>query len=357
MTRVFVTGAGGPAALAFMRAMDAHIELFAGDTDPYAAGLYLVPDGHRFLLRRGDDPAFIDAMVSLCAEHRIELLVPTMDSELAPIAATRSAFEAVGTRVLVASAKTLAMSLDKATLIDMCRDVCPVPDTRVLGEGFDVDGWRFPILVKPRRGAGGRGVRIIPDAAALMALPWTGELVVQEYLSGAEYSVDVLADRSGRILATVPRERLKIDAGVAVTARTFHDADLQRYATAVAERIGLTFVGNVQFRRDAEGVPRLLEVSVRLSGTMSLTVASGVNMPRLAMELALSHAIPAKVSTFRDMAVVRYLDDRFFDPQTLEAMEQLHLRALAGGAPIGWGGSSVDQHGPSPAVSDVLSSH
>ena len=47
-TRVLVTGAGGPAAIAAMRSLgaDPTVELIAADMDPWAAGLYLVPPGH-----------------------------------------------------------------------------------------------------------------------------------------------------------------------------------------------------------------------------------------------------------------------------------------------------------------------
>ena len=44
-TRILVTGAGGPAAIAAMKSLraDPTVELLAADMDPWAAGLYLVP--------------------------------------------------------------------------------------------------------------------------------------------------------------------------------------------------------------------------------------------------------------------------------------------------------------------------
>ena len=44
-----VTGAGGPAAIAAMKSLQAKpaVEVLAADMDPWAAGLYLVPPGAR----------------------------------------------------------------------------------------------------------------------------------------------------------------------------------------------------------------------------------------------------------------------------------------------------------------------
>jgi len=327
-TRIFVTGAGGPAAYSFMRAVaQPDVTLFAGDIDPYAAGLYLVGEDRRFILKRGDDTGFVAQAIELCRQHQIDVYVPTVDSELLQVSEAADRFRKVGTRVLVAAPETLRMTLDKWVLVQACQTVCPVPETAVFDDSFDATRWEFPLLLKPRRGAGGRGVRVVRDAARLSVEPRNAETIVQEYLPGAEYSVDVLSNCDGRVLAAVPRERLKIDSGIAVTGRTLHDAELQTSAGAVAERIGLNFVGNVQFRRDRNGVPKLLEVNARFPGTMPLTVASGVNMPKLSVELLLDRPMPPGVDQFRDLVVARYWEDRFVDPSALTTMEQ-HAQEL-----------------------------
>ena len=56
-TRVLVTGAGTPAAVAFMQsAADIDVELWASDSNRYAAGLFLVPSARRVLLPPAKSP-------------------------------------------------------------------------------------------------------------------------------------------------------------------------------------------------------------------------------------------------------------------------------------------------------------
>ena len=89
-------------------------------------------------------------------------------------------------------------------------------------------------------------------------------------------------------------------------------------ARQVAEAIGLVGVANVQLRRDAEGRAALLEVNPRFPGAMPLTVAAGVDMPSLALDLALGRTLPDSVP-FAEVAVVRFLEDVFLDPSDVLA--------------------------------------
>lgn len=61
------------------------------------------------------------------------------------------------------------------------------------------------------------------------------------------------------------------------------------------------------------GVPALLGVNPTIPGTLGLTVASGVDMPRLAIVARFGEPLPSALC-FRELAVVRFLDERFIDP-------------------------------------------
>ncbi len=313
LPRVLVTGAGGPSGISILRAMeDAPVEMLAADIDPFAAGLYLVPSDRRFLVPRGDDPRFAADVLARCTRERIDVLVPTVDSELLPLARMRDRFAADGVALVLASEATLAVCLDKWALAECCRGRVRVPATVVADDAFDPAAVALPAIVKPRSGSGSRGIRLVERRAELEALDRDGTLLVQEHLPGPEHSLDVLARADGHVAAVVPRERLKVDSGIAVTGRTLHDDALERFAREVAAAIGLTTVANVQVKHAADGEPALLEVNPRFPGTMPLTIAAGVDMPRLAIGEALGAPVPDGPLEFSDIAMVRYFQERFF---------------------------------------------
>jgi carbamoyl-phosphate synthase large subunit len=317
--RVLVTGAGGPAAVAVLRSL-AHrddVTLLAADMDRYASGLYLVDPGSRHLVQAGRAETFVDRLVELCERELVDVLFSTVDVELPRVAAERKRFDAIGTTLAAPSLETLEVCLDKYALAQRCAGVVPVPRTELLGAS-DPESWDFPVIVKPRRGAGSRGVHLVADAAALRALGEDEDTLVQANLPGDEYSVDTLADADGHVVAAVPRSRLRVDSGVSVAGCTVADRELEQAARQVAEAVGLVGVANVQLRRDAEGRAALLEVNPRFPGAMPLTVAAGVDMPSLALDLALGRPLPSSVP-FRELAVVRYLEDVFLSPSDVLA--------------------------------------
>ncbi|SFK29822.1 ATP-grasp domain-containing protein [Cellulomonas sp. KH9] len=312
MTRVLVTGAGGPAGVAVIRSLlrRGDVEVVAADMDRWASGLYLVAADGRHLVPAGRDGDFVDVVRRTCADQRIDVLIPTVDVELPRLAAVRDLLAAAGTLLASPSLRTLDTCLDKLALAHACAGVVRVPRTELFGTPQALSGWEFPVVVKPRRGAGSRGVRVVGSARELDTVHDDEDLLVQEMLPGQEYSVDVLADSQGHVVAAVPRARLRVDSGVAVAGVTVRDDELVATASAVARAVGLTSVANVQLKRDADGVPALLEVNPRFPGAMPLTIAAGVDMPSLMLDDVLGRPVPRSVD-FLEIANVRHLEDVF----------------------------------------------
>ncbi|MFT6143897.1 MAG: carbamoyl-phosphate synthase large subunit [Myxococcota bacterium] len=322
MTRILVTGAGGAAAVSFMRAVAGpDVTLFAADIDPHAVGLYLVPEEHRVLLPRAEDPSFGVALMTAATRLDVDVVVPTVDAELAITSALTAAFRVLKIAVLVAPEAALVSCLDKAKLMAAAQGIVPVPAWEVVDADFIPERWELPVVVKPRVGAGGRGVRVIEHKEDWADVPRDGSLLLQEWLPGEEYSVDVLCSREGIVLAAVPRLRMKVDSGVAVASRTVRDPELQGIASALVEHLGLSFVSNVQLRRDRNGVPKLLEINPRFPGTMALTVHSGVNMPVLAVDDLLGRN-PQAPAPFVECAMVRHWEEIYLPVSAFETVTE-----------------------------------
>lgn len=308
IARVLVTGAGGPAGVAVIRSLlrRSDLEVFAADMDGWASGIYLVPPTHRRLVPPGRDDDFVSAIARMVEEDHLDLVISTVDVELAALAGRR---DELAPAVLAApSQDTLAVALDKLLLAERCEATGLTPRTVLAGPDAQAVDWEFPVFAKPRQGAGSRGVRLVPDRAALEALPTDEGLIVQDFLPGEEYSVDVIADSRGSVVAAVPRTRARVDSGVAIAGRTVHDPELEDAAASIARAIGLVGVANVQLRRDRSGRAVLLEVNPRFPGALPLTIAAGVDIPSLVADLFLGRGIPSTVG-FREIASVRFLED------------------------------------------------
>lgn len=308
MARILVTGAGGPAGVAVIRSLlrRPDVTVFAADMDGWASGIYLVPAEQRRLVPPGKADDFVSTLAKMVADDRLDLVISTVDVELVALSRRR---EELAPAVLAApSAETLDTALDKLQLAERCAPTGRAPRTVLAGPDALAIDWEFPAFAKPRQGAGSRGIRLVPDRTALEALPLDEDLIVQEFLPGEEYSVDVIADAQGGIVAAVPRTRARVDSGVAIAGRTVHDPELEETAAVIAQAIGLVGVANVQLRRDRSGAAVLLEVNPRFPGALPLTIAAGVDIPSLVVDLFLGRELPARVP-FREVAAVRFLED------------------------------------------------
>jgi len=313
--RILMTGAGGPSAISVWKSLSAQHEIHMADMDPCAAGLYLVAEDRRLLVPRGDAPELVPALLAACRARKIDLLLPTVDAEFVPLALARADFEALGVALPISPLDCLRVCRDKHELLARVKGIVPVPDYEPLTPEAAARVTSFPRFVKPRLGAGSRGAEKITRREDLDALPQDGSILVQEYLPGEEYSVDVYVRGDGRVIAAVPRERMKTDSGIAVTARTVDVPEVIEAARRVAEEIGVRYVANVQFKRAADGIFKLLEVNPRFPGTLPLTTAAGVDMPKLLVDDVAGKKLPDGPLPFKEIMVVRYWTEHYVDPQ------------------------------------------
>jgi carbamoyl-phosphate synthase large subunit len=318
--RILITGAGGAAAISVWKSLGSEHELHMADMDPLATGLYLVPADRRLIIPRGDDPQLVTVLHEACKARRIDALLPTVDAELAPLAAVRERFESIGVQLPISPVECLRICRDKQLLLDKVKGIVPIPDSQPLIQAVADRVDSFPLLVKPRSGAGSRGVARITCREDLDAVPKDGSFLLQEFLPGEEYSVDVYVRRDGRVIGAVPRERMKVDSGIAIVSRTINLPEVIDAAVKTAEAIGIRGTANVQFKRAADGVFKLLEVNPRYPGTLPLTSAAGIDMPKLMADELAGKPLPDDLMPFKELMVVRYWTEHYFDAREWEAL-------------------------------------
>lgn len=197
---ILVTGAGGAAAISVWKSLGKDHTLYMADMDPCAAGLYLVPAERRLIIPGGKEARYLPELLALCVQHRIELLIPTVDAELLKIAQHREDFVNQGIQIPLSSVHSLELCRDKYQLLDYCKDTGITPLMQIYDKQFNVDAFQFPCFAKPRVGSGSQGIMEISSPQSLTQLPRDGSYIIQELLTGDEYSVDVYVSRAGHVL-------------------------------------------------------------------------------------------------------------------------------------------------------------
>jgi carbamoyl-phosphate synthase large subunit len=194
--------------------------------------------------------------------------------------------------------------MDKWRFYQRVRDEFPVPKT-YREPPRDLE---FPCFVKPVRGKGSRRIAVCHSREALEHhLRESDDLLIQEYVPGEEYTVDVAADLDGRPLIAVPRLRLAVKEGISVRGQVLHNPEIESLCLRMATALHVKGPVCMQLKRDANGALRFIEVNPRMGGGTIFTALAGVNMPALCLILAAGRPVPAL--DFSEITVVRYFEE------------------------------------------------
>jgi carbamoyl-phosphate synthase large subunit len=244
------------------------------------------------------DPGYVEALESICQEHFVGLLVPTIDDELEIIGEARQQFEEAGVRVAASPTATAAICNDKLRTAEVLRAHGVAAADSWLPADVPVTA-PFPLFVKPRNGRGGVGAFPARDQRELdFFTGYVDRPVVQEYLQGPEFTIDMMCNE-GRPLAVVPRERVVIRAGVMDRGRTVRDRSLIDLGLACAAALPFHGPVNIQCRMRGS-VAAVFEINPRFSGGIPLTIAAGADFARMLVDLAQGRTVAPRIGHFKD---------------------------------------------------------
>ncbi len=246
---------------------------------------------------------YVDFCLSFCKEHSRDVFVPRR--EMTEISRCISEFEAVGVKVMAERYELVSLLADKRKTYEYFRgtDGINVPEYRIFTDraGFEACYGelheRFERLcVKFAVDEGALSFRKITERRNIDLRCYVSaevtydelcgyldehgggtEIMLMPYFPGTEISADCFAADSG--LVAVPRfksfgrhEFIRYDEGILAACE------------AITARLKPQFSCNIQFRM-LNDTPYLLEINPRMSGGIQMsTLASGVNIPRLALD-------------------------------------------------------------------------
>lgn len=254
---------------------------------------------------------YFDALFALCeqtyrAEGEKPALLPVGAATQAFLAQdeVRSRFSAVA-GLCLPTTQQLAQFNDKSAVHELARQLgIPVPKS---ARADSAAGWDlYPCVVKPLCGeafcltAAQRYIiaqnRQQADEAIRHFMQITGETpLLQEYLPGDGYGCSVMC-QDGNIACSLGHHRLReypVSGGPSSCCESVHDTRMLKYAEQMVQKTAYTGPAMFEFKADAAGQPRLLEINPRIWGSYPLTRAAGSGMSAVWFALAYNAGNPA----------------------------------------------------------------
>lgn len=242
-------------------------------------------------------PEFVDAVDRACAEADISAVLPLADEMLGALLRSASPERAW---TLVGPAHEIFVQLcDKARLLDTAAAAgIPSPATAVVTpRGIEGEQPPFPAYVKVVGGMeegrpAGRPIRVTDqrsfEAAIARLVVGEGSALVQEEVVGGQWRFHFARHR-GRTahLAARTLGNYPFHVGQSTVSEfVATPPELEEVGSRLLEHVGYEGVGVIQFV-DRDGTWYVHDVNLRMPSSVGGTVAAGLDMPRLAVELAL----------------------------------------------------------------------
>ena len=294
MINILITESGGPAAIGLIKSIRSSkydVTILATDMNKLSAGGKLADKS--FTVSPAKNQKYLSEILDLVIKHKIDLLkidliIPTGEHDLAILSLNKEIFKKSGCSIFISDCYAIQTCQDKSRFYKFLnsKEGIKLPST--------LSG---PFVKKPIKGSGSRDVEISRCQNTL----------VQEYINGDEYTVDVFCDMNSNIISHVIRQRISIKSGISVVGRIVKNNKITEQVKNLVNALKLRGPSCIQFIVDKYSVPYLIECNPRLGGGTYMSTLAGVNCADIYFDL-FNKKIVDKIEA-KEITVTRYFEE------------------------------------------------
>ncbi|MBR7110681.1 MAG: ATP-grasp domain-containing protein [Clostridia bacterium] len=227
--------------------------------------------------KRIKDQEYIPDLLNYCEKNSIDLLIPTIDTDLLLLSQNKDKFLKIGTKVLISDEEKIKICRDKRLTAGFFKKAGllspePIDDYKKYNEGF-------PAFIKPKDGSSSIMAYKVENQEELeVYASQIPDYIVQPFIDGEEYTVDIFCDFSGNPIYITPRMRLAVRAGEVLKTKIVRDSsiidDMKKFLSTYKPCGPIT----VQLiRQKGTNKNYYIEINPRFGGGAPLSMKSGAD--------------------------------------------------------------------------------
>ena len=307
MIKILFTGVGRRVELiqAFREAalvLNKELRLYGTDIDLTAPALVFCDEQRKVPHMR--DKAYIQSLLDICRNEAIDLIIPTIDTDLLVLSENKGLFEDVNTQVLISDTDKIKICRDKNLTFQFFTKECALRSPKPV---TDLNDWKkynfgYPAFIKPKDGSSSINAYKVNNEEELRLYASHIEgYIIQPFIKGREYTIDIFCDWNGKPIYIVPRERLQIRAGEVLKTRI----DLDQRLIEECQKLCSVFKPcgplAVQVIRDESANDWFIEINPRFGGGSPLSMKAGAKSAEAILKLLDNKEVPLYTKNFREI--------------------------------------------------------
>ena len=251
--------------------------VFAADISTTAPALYFADEF--FIIPRIGADGYLDALISVCNEHRVSLIVPTIDTELEILAKNKEKIEgATQARVLISSPYAVSVCCDKFKTAQFFEENGFGYPKVITPKEMETGAYRLPLFIKPLNGSSSiNAFKVNTEKELAFFVDYVKEPIVQECVTGKEYTVDCFSDFDGNIVTIVPRLRIATRSGEVLKGKTEKNERIMQDVARLLKAFGFIGQITVQCFLCDDGSIKYIEINPRFGGGAPMSIMAGAD--------------------------------------------------------------------------------
>lgn len=275
---ILVTGVGRRVELmqAFRQAalrLNINLKLYGADMAGTAPALTYCDYTRKVCSMR--DPQYIQQLVDICISDKINLIMPTIDTDLLVLSQNVDKFEEIGVKVLISNQDKILICRDKNNTGEFFES-CGLKAPRTYNDYREYSG-PYPCFIKPKDGSSSINAFKVEDKEELEVYAnQIDDYIIQPFIEGREFTIDIFCDFGGNPIYITPRERVQVRAGEVLKTQINMDETMIEESKKLIRSFKPCGPMTVQLIQDRNsGDNYYIEINPRYGGGAPLSMKAG----------------------------------------------------------------------------------